>query len=144
MWNLSLRNFKKKKKKKRQTNKKSTNPFLRSFAGWAWWGKWQERKVRGEKLSLVGQAQQDGWKFFQALGIRCENSKITSQFPGDVHALFETFTKSQWRRNERSRSSNFEQQFKTFQKMIPLSSYSNFEIWGNEKFTQFRDLYYDK
>lgn len=36
MKSVKLRNLsKRKKKKKRQTNKKSTNPFLRSFAGWA-------------------------------------------------------------------------------------------------------------
>lgn len=108
-----IKKFQKKKKKK------STNPFLRSFTlRWAWWwGKWQERKVRREKLSLVGQAQQDGWKFFQALGIRCENSKITSQFPeGDVHALFEMFTKSQWRRNKWifEFRTEFKRRFQTF------------------------------
>lgn len=35
MKSVKLRNLSKRKKKKRQTNKKSTNPFLRSFAGWA-------------------------------------------------------------------------------------------------------------
>lgn len=44
-------------------------------------------KVRREKLSPTGRERQDGWKFFRPSGIRRENWKVTSQFPGGVHAL---------------------------------------------------------
>lgn len=75
---------------------------MRSFADWAGWvddeendrrGKYDEKSCRSwNKRNKMDESFSKPWGFD-------ENSKITSQFPDDIHALFETFTKSQWRRN---------------------------------------------